>query len=330
MKKLRVRLNHTPIGPLAGFYLADERNYFAEEGLEIEWSGARGASAVIDDDIGTGNYDAVYGDINSLTMLLSSLPEGTGPQAVFVGFNRTPLTVTVRAEGPVRTPRDLIGKTLYGHPHDTARILFPAYARALGFSLADVKIRDASGDANNGEGRLGDLVRVMVEEGACEGVFGFVNSTIASLDDMNSPHEANVRFLEYAPVLPDFYGNALIVTRALLETDPEAVRGLVRATSRGFREAIHDPRAGIDAVMKVDAEMTYGINLRRFLGTILREMGHPERDRLGLGDVDHARLARSCEQMMATFGLARPVSARELFTSVFLPPLEERRYEFSA
>lgn len=319
MKKLRVRLNHTPMGPLAGFFLAEDRNYFADEGLEIDWSGARGASAAIAD-IRTGDYDAVYGDINSLTMLLSSLPEGTGPQAVFVAFNRTPLTVAVRAEGPVRTPRDLIGKTLYGHPHDSARIFFPAYARALGFDVADVDIRDA-------QGSLGELVRAMIEDKAGEGVFGFVNSTIASLSDMHSPHEANTRFLEYSSVLPDFYGNALVVTRALLETDPAAIRGFVRAASRGFRDAIRDPHAGIDSVMSHGAEMSYAVNLRRFMGTLKREMSHPERERLGIGDVDQARLARSCEQVTAALDLARPVSAQELFSPVFLPVLDERRFE---
>jgi len=318
MKKLRVRLNHIPMGPLAGFFLAEDRNYFADEGLEIEWSGARGASAAIAD-IEAGDYDAVYGDINSLTMLLSSLPVGTGPQAVFVAFNRTPLTVAVRAEGPVRTPRDLIGKTLYGHPHDSARIFFPAYARALGFDTSDVEIRDA-------QGSLGALVSAMVEGKAGEGVFGFVNSTIASLSDINSPHEPNTRFLEYSSVLPDFYGNALVVTRALLESDPSAIRGLVRATCRGFHDAIQDPRAGIDAVMEAGAEMSYGVNLRRFTGTLEREMSHPERERLGIGDVDTARLARSCEQVATALNLPRKVEVGELFSPKFLPPLGERRY----
>lgn len=318
MKMLRVRLNHIPMGPLAGFFLAEKRNYFAEHGLKIEWSGARGAFAAIDD-IRTGNYDAVYGDINSLTMLLSSLPRGTGPQAVFVAFNRTPLTVAVRAEGPVRTPRDLVGKTLYGHPHDAARILFPAYARALGFNVADVDVKDA-------EGSLGSLVSAMIERKAGEGVFGFVNSTIASLSDINSLHEPDTRFLEYSSVLPDFYGNALVVTRALLKSDPEAVRGLVRGACRGFRDAIRDPRSGIDAVMEAGAEMSYGINLRRFTGTLEREMGHPERERLGIGDVDEARLARSCEQVGTALKLTRKVAAEELFSPAFLPPLDERRY----
>lgn len=322
MKKLRVRLNHTPMGPLAGFFLAEDRGYFAEEGLGIEWSGARGASAAIAD-IRTGDYDAVYGDINSLAMLLSSLPEETGPQAVFVGFNRTPLTVAVRAAGPVQTPRDLAGKTLYGHPHDAARILFPAYARAVGLDVADVDIRDAKGS-------LGELVRAMIEDKAGEGVFGFVNSTIASLSDMNSPHEANTRFLEYSSVLPDFYGNALIATRALLETDPAAIRGLVRATCRGFRDAIRGPRAGVDAAMAHGAEMSYEVNLRRWMGTLQREMSHPERERLGIGDVDKARLARSCEQVTAAMKLARPVGAEELFSPAFLPALDERRFEPSA
>jgi NitT/TauT family transport system substrate-binding protein len=322
MKTLRVRLNHTPMGPLAGFFLAEDRNYFAGEGLEIEWSGARGASAAIAD-IRTGDYDAVYGDINSLTMLLSALPEGTGPQAVFVAFNRTPLTVAVRADGPVQTPRDLIGKTLFGHPHDSARIFFPVYARAVGFDVADADIRDA-------QGSLGQLVRAMIEDKAGEGVFGFVNSTIASLSDMNSPHEANTRFLEYSSVLPDFYGNALVVTRSLLEADPAGIRSLVRATSRGFRDAIRDPRAGIDAVMAHGAEMSHAVNLRRFMGTLEREMSHPERERLGIGDVDQGRLARSCEQVTVAMKLDRKVGAAELFSPAFLPALEVRRFEPSA
>src|SRR5438067_10251825 len=44
-------------------------------------------------------------------------------------------------------------------------------------------------------------------------------------------------------------GNGYFVQTSVLEQKPELVRGFVRATLRGWKDAIADPKAGVDALM---------------------------------------------------------------------------------
>ena len=44
-------------------------------------------------------------------------------------YNRPPFTVAVKADGPIKTPKDFEGKTLGGAANDGALKLFPAFAK---------------------------------------------------------------------------------------------------------------------------------------------------------------------------------------------------------
>ena len=45
-------------------------------------------------------------------------------------------------------------------------------------------------------------------------------------------------------------GNGYFVSTSTLEKNPDLVRGFVRATVRGWQEAMKDPKGGVDALMK--------------------------------------------------------------------------------
>ena len=47
-------------------------------------------------------------------------------------YNRPPFTVVVKADGPIKTPKDMEGKTIGGPANDGALKLFPAFAKIAG------------------------------------------------------------------------------------------------------------------------------------------------------------------------------------------------------
>ena len=53
-------------------------------------------------------------------------------------------------------------------------------------------------------------------------------------------------------------------------------------------------------------------------------MNHPEIAKIGLGDVDDARLARSIDILVEAQALPRTPKVSEIFTREFLPPKSER------
>jgi NitT/TauT family transport system substrate-binding protein len=308
MRRLSILLNGGLHGPHAGFVLAEQDGHLAREGLAVEWRAGRGAGAAIEDMQGC---DAAYGDLVALIARLGREAPWRGPRAVFVAFVETPLTIAVARDGPVSAPRDLEGRRVSGHGRDAALIAFPAFARAAAFDPGRVTILPDPAP-------LAAQVRAMLEDGAAEGVFGFVNTILAGLDAAGRDDlAARLRFLRYADHAPDMAGNALVVAPSLLE-EPDTIRALLRALDGGFRAAMAEPERGVAAVA-ARAPIHLAAETRRWRRTIAAEMAHPDAARFGLGGMDPDRVGRAAALVAAALGLPRVPAAAEIFDPGFLP-----------
>ena len=310
---LRMQLNTFYSGPQAWFFLAEERGYLRDEGLEIEFTEGDTAANTIPK-MAAGGFDVGYGDINALIAHAASGLQNT-PLAVFASFNASPYTVAVPASSTIRTPQDLAGKLLAAHPQDAALLLFPEFCAKTGLDINAVRtVTDAAPHS---------VMLPQLLEGQWDGMFGFVNTLIAASIDAGLDPKA-LRFIEYHDHIPELYGMALMVTRELAATEPDTVRKLLRAFNKGLVDTIADPWAAIDALAKRSPNINRESNHRRLLGTLQLEMGRAEGGVLGIGDVDDARFARGIELLVTTKKLARHPTAGELFNRQFLPPLAER------
>ncbi len=66
-----------------------------------------------------------------------------------------------------------------------------------------------------------------------------------------------------------------------------------------------------------------GVERERFDATIKDEMNHPEIAKIGLGNVDPARLKKSIDILVDANGLPRTPTVEEIFTPEFLPPVAD-------
>lgn len=323
MRPLRILLNGGPSGPLAGFFLAEADGLFTGEGIAPEFLAGGGAAAAIEDMDAMG-ADLAYGDLPALIARLGHAPGGGGPAAIFIGFGRTPLTVAVAAEGPIHAPADLAGRRISGHGRDAALRAFPALALRAGFEPASVTVIPDPAS-------LADQVRRMLEMDAADGVFGFANTIIASLEAVGlGAMVPRLRFLDYAETLPELCGNVLVASRALLDGDGALLRGVLRAVCAGMAAAIADPARAVASLTATRPALIPAVELRRLQGTIAREMAHPDRFALGLGDADPARIEAGIGIMVATLGLPHRPASAEVFTPAYLPPRLERPWPVAA
>ena len=313
-RPFRVLLNSNFSGPQAFFFLAQDRGYLKAAGLDATFVGGDGAAAVVPR-IGREGFDFGYGDLNALVPLVAR-NVADAPIAVWVGFNTTPLTIAVDANGPVKTPKDLEGRIVAGHPIDAALEVFPEFAAATGIDAARVTVR-----------RSPASMRSLVEDmlaGKSAGVFGFVNTIIAAVAPAGIDGRTRLRFLEYRHHTPDLYGNTLMVSRRLLAERSDDVKAFVRAVNRGLADTVTDLDAAIASVVARDKTVRPDVDKPRLAGTLAMEMAHPEGARIGVGDVDDARLARGIALIAKSRGLPRVPASAEIFTRACLPPLAER------
>jgi NitT/TauT family transport system substrate-binding protein len=314
-KAIRLILNTGLSGPVSFFLLSEDKGHLKAENVSVEFSTGAGAAAVVPE-VGAGRNDAGYGDITALIERIARGRPGTEPVAVWTTFNTVPFTIAVAADGPVKAPKDFAGRVIAGHPRDAALLTFDMFARAAGLDAASVKVLTL-------DDGMGQQVAAMLAGRQSDGVFGFVNTIIASVAPLGIRPE-QIRFINYSDVLPEMYGNTLFVTRDLATRRPEAVRGMVRAFNLGLRDAIAAPEASIDAVIRRAPGANRQVNLTRLLGTFSSEMAHPEGARIGIGDMDDSRLERLIALTVEAKKLPRKPTVREVFDRSFLPPDAER------
>ena len=184
----KVLLNTSFSGPVSFFLLAEDRGYFDAAGLDLEFAPGPGAAAMVPEVV-HGKYDIGYGDMTALIERIARSEPNTGPVAIFTTFNSVPFTIAVDADGPIKTPKDLEGHTLSGHPMDAALVTFDMFAEATGVypsKVEVVKLEDA----------MGDQVAAMLEGKQADGVFGFVN-TIRFSAKLMGVQDSQLRFINY-------------------------------------------------------------------------------------------------------------------------------------
>lgn len=315
MQSLRLLLNTSFSGPVSFFLLAEDKGFLRDEGLAVSFFPGGGA-AVIVPQVQHGSYDAGYGDISALIERIARAPRHEGPVAVYTTFNATPFTIAVPAKGQLRTPKDLEGRKLIGHPLDAALVTFDIFAQAAGIDARKVAIQRSPTS-------MGSQVADMLGGRGADGVFGFVNTIVASAAPLGIKR-GDLRFINYADHLPDMYGNTLFVTRELLRSQPRAIAGMVRAFNRALRDTVENPAIAIDALARRVPSVRREVDHVRLVGTLQTEMAHPEGARIGIGDMDDGRLQRLIALIVKAKNLPRTPAVREVFDRSFLPPANER------
>jgi NitT/TauT family transport system substrate-binding protein len=308
--KLKLVLNWKYQGPQGMFFLADDRGYFKAEGLEVTLDQGNGSGAAVPL-VANGTYDVGFGDINALIELAAKKPDDA-PIAVYVMFNQPPFTVAVKAESPIKSPKDFEGKTLGGAANDGALKLFPALCKLAKIDCSKVNITNMQPN----------LREQMLMQGQVDGVFGYVN-TIRFSAKLMGVEDKQLRYINYGDYGMDLYSNGLIVSKKLAKEKPEVVRGLVRAVNKGLIDSLKDIDAAVAAVAKREPLIKVPVERERFEATLKDEMNHPEIARIGLGNVDPVRLKKSIDILVEANALPRTPSIDEIFTSVFLPPTDD-------
>jgi NitT/TauT family transport system substrate-binding protein len=305
--KLKMVLNWKYQGPQGWFFLAQDRGYFKEAGLDVIMDQGNGSGAGVPL-VANGTYDVAFGDINALIELAAKKPDDA-PIAVYVMYNRPPFTIAVKADSPIKSPKDLEGKTLGGAANDGALKLFPAFCKLAKIDCTKINITNMQPN----------LREQMLMQGQVDGVFGYVN-TIRFSAKLLGVDDSKIRYINYGDYGMDLYSNAIIVSKKLAKENPVAVKGLIAAINKGLKDALKDPDAAVAAVAKREPLIKIPVERERFDATIKDEMNHPEIAKIGLGAVDMNRLKRSIDILVDADKLPRTPAVSEIFTPDFLPP----------
>lgn len=314
--KIKMVLNWKYEGAQAWFFLAQDKGYFKAEGLDVEFDQGEGSAASVPK-VASGAYQAGFGDLNALIDLASKRP-ADAPVAVFMMYNTPPFTVVVKQDSPIKTPKDLEGKTIGGPANDAALKLFPAYAKIAKIDASKVTVTNMAPN----------LREQMLARGQVDAVFGYVTTVTFSAKAMGLDPAKDLRFIRYGDSGMDLYANAVFFSKNFVAENPKAVQGFVKALNRAIKEVAANPDAGVDFAMKREPLLKRDVEKEKLLATIRNDMSHPEIARIGLGDVDDERLKKAIGIVVEANQLPRTPATGEVFNRSFLPARAERLSKF--
>lgn len=233
-KKVSLRLKWLDQAQFAGYYLANSRGFYKEEGLAVETNpGGPDISPV--QMVVTGVND--FG-ITGADQLILSREKGLPLVALAVLYKDSPVTILSLKDKGIEKPKDLEGKrvaVVYGRDEEVI------YRTLLAKEGVDVrKITEVPSQASPTE--VVDKVDARV---------GYELNCVILLTLMG--YEVNaIKPRDYGI---KFYGDTLFTTEALVKSNPQLVRSFVRASLKGWAAALADPTVGVEEVMKINSTL---------------------------------------------------------------------------
>jgi NitT/TauT family transport system substrate-binding protein len=299
-------------GPAAGFFLALDKGYFKEQGLDVTIDTGNGSVEAIPR-VASGAYQMGFGDINSVIKFLDEDPTQK-VKAVMMVYEKPVFSIVGRKSlGITDDPKSVEGKKLGAPPPDGAFAQWAAFKAAAGIDDSAITIEN-----------VGFPVREpMLAKGDVDAVFGFAFSVILNLKAQGVQADDIVPIL-FADHGLNLYGNSVLVNEDFAAANPDAVKGFLKALARGFAEAVADPAAGVAAVIAHNETLDPAIELERLEMANAMNIRTPYVVENGFGDVDMARLDASIETLKTSMGLKGAVTGADVFDAQYLPPKEER------
>ena len=316
---LPARAQETPIkfqldwrfeGPAALFLVPEAKGYFKAEKLAVTIDAGNGSGGTVTR-VASGAYDMGFADLAALMEFQANNPTAPKPVAVMMVYNNTPAAVLALKKSGIKTPADLKGKKLGAPVFDAGRKAWPIFAKANNVGEVTWTAMDPS------------LRETMLVRGDVDAITGFSFTSALNLEARGIKAD-DIVVMPYPSHGVKLYGNVVIVSEAFLKKNPEAVRGFLRAFTKGVKDVVADPKAAIVTLKARDGLVDAALEERRLRlaldATVLTADAKAE----GFGNALAPRLSLMGSQVSDAFATKARVDSATIWNGAFLPPEAER------
>lgn len=295
LRKVVLQTDWFPQAEHGGYYQALVKGFYREAGLQVEiWPGGPGAGIRLK--VAKGEAD--FGMNRSYDVLLAA-SQGMPLMIVGATMQHDPLALMVHEDSPVKTFRDLQGRTVVGN---VGLAYFPFLERKFGITF----------DKRQNTYGLGEFLTNPELIQQC---------LVTNEPYFARQHGKRVRTLPLAEAGFDSY-DALFCRRELVRESPDVVRAFLWASIRGWRDYLQsDPAPAHAEILKRNAQTTPELLEFSRSEIILRRLvtGDPE---LGedVGQISLSRISDEIGRLLDLKILELPLATANVATREFLPP----------
>jgi NitT/TauT family transport system substrate-binding protein len=294
-RKVRLPMGYIPSVQYANFYVAVEKGYFADAGLELEFDYSFETNGVALVGANQLPFAVVSGE-----QVLLARAQGLPVVYVMAWFQKFPVAVIAKADSGIAAPADLAGKRIGVPTLDGANFIgLRALLAAAGLQPEEITIT-----------AIGFNQAEALTAGQVDAVVVYANNEPIRLAAKGEALNV-IQVSDHAALA----ANGLLSNEETVRNDPELVRAFVRAVVRGTQDVIANPDEAYAIAKKYapDALQEEAVEKQVLAATIALWKA----ERLGWIDV------KAWETMNATLvssGLLKtPADVNAAFTNDFVP-----------
>lgn len=240
LTKVSVALDWFPYSAHTGLFIAKDRGYFKNEGLDVNIVTPADLSTVLQT-VASGRDD--FGISVPPDLLIAQTKDL--PVVSIMALAQHPLdSVITLVESGISQPRDLLGKKVGVTGNAYVDVLLDAMLKHDGVARG---IKDVE-RVNVGFDLVPALIGKKVD--AIAGALWIVETISAE----NKGFPVNVMKVNKWGV-PDYYSLVIVTSEKKIKENKDLVQRFVRATMRGYQDAITDPQGAVKLMKKLKPEV---------------------------------------------------------------------------
>ena len=300
LRKITIGLGYIPDIQFAPFYVAKEKGYFREAGLDVEFK--QGFDTNVLQLLGTGALS--FGVVGGDELLVA---RSQGVPIVYVGswFQKYPITVVALESAGIRTAADLKGRTI-GVPMRAGAtyVGLRALLDSAGMKESDVQIREV------GFTQVQALTQKQVDA-----VVGYANNEPVQLKTLGQAI-TTINVFDSVTLV----SNGMIANEKTLQEDPALVRAIVAAMIRGVQDVIANPAEAVNlCIPYIPGSSEKRDQLRAVLDATIPLFQSPTATQNGFGYSDPAAWQSSADLLRKLGVLGSAVDVPKSFSNEYLP-----------
>jgi len=240
-EKIVFQLGWLPGGDKAPVYIAVHKGLFAKAGLEVEIRSGRGSADTMTK-VATGSAD--LGEVGLGTVLLAKAQGGVPVVAVMPIFTKQPDVLLVDQAGPIKSLKDVEGKTIATSPYSSSNVYWPIVLEANGVDAKKVTLIKADPAALAG----------MLTTGQVAGTINWVTASSSTNVALKSQGKQMLS-LSWSDYGFDGYAQSIVASDKILKERPQAVKAFLEAYREAEKIMQSDPAETVAAIQAAVPEL---------------------------------------------------------------------------
>ncbi len=297
-------LDFIALGRHAPFYVAIEKGYYKDEGLNVNIITAKGTAHAIQN-VESGLAQIGFIDVPSLVIAHAS---GSKVRVVSVIYQKAPFTIFSLDPGAnVTTMKGLEGLNVGSHSGSFLSNIYKALMRNHGLDPNKLEVSNVEPSA-----RVAMLAARKVPA---------VDFYIMSKPGIErAVKDGKVRALLLADFGLDMYSNGIGATDAYIKANPDVVKKFVKATLRGYQDAFRNPAEAAALQKKTVKALDEKITIEEL--KIVEDLTvTPEVKKNGIGTFSPEQMKKTTQWIAENGGFPKEKAPKpeDIYVTGFLP-----------